>query len=143
MGTYVGPQPDVELKFTTPTPEETIVPRIDVPGNAVDLSPSPWEDLIETPDDVHIYRIDAPDPDATIVVSLSGNRPIQYKVDVIAPRRGKVGRQRIDGTTTLRAIAEVGSDTGTYLVYVRPLGKDLPKGSYFISAETSFSPTPR
>ncbi len=142
QGTFAGPVPGVESKFTIPTPEATVAPRIDTPGGAVDLSSVPWEDVIQNQDDVHIYRIDAIEARSTVIVSLSGDRPIQYKVDVIAPRRGKVGRQRIEGTVAVRAIAEVAEDTGTYLVYVRQVGKDLPKGSYFISAEMNPPPLP-
>lgn len=142
-GTFAGPVPGVESKFSTPTPEETVIPRIDAPGDAVDMSSIPWEDLFQTSEDLHVYRIEAAEVNSTIVISLSGVRPIQYKFDVMAPHRGMVGRQRIEGTVALRAIAEVGGDTGTYLVYVRPVGKDLPEGSYFISAEISPPPTPR
>jgi hypothetical protein len=123
------PEPD-------PRPEDPNEPN-DTPARATRLDPNPIEAAIGSFNDVDIYRVDVTERDMVLVISLSGPDLPRYKVDVVAPRSGSVGRQRFDGTVALRAIANVGSETGTYYVYVRGAGRELPRGTYFIAADVT------
>jgi hypothetical protein len=123
----------------TPTPIDTNEPN-DTPAFATQITANPIEAVINGPDDVDVYQVAVDQPNTTLVVTLTGPDPGRYKVDLIAPRGGKVGRQRIDGTVAVRAFADVGTETGTYLVYVRGAGPQMPRGPYFISADFSVLP---
>lgn len=107
----------------------------DVVGQATELSATPLDAAINRPDDVDVFAVEVDQTDVVLVVTLSAQQVARYKVDVFAPHGGKVGRQRIDGTVTVRALAEVGSDTGTYYVHVQRSGGDQPAGTYLISAD--------
>jgi len=154
------PDPALTRPTRVPTPRRTAVPREGVPGakpevvppeategpfdpnepndvvaQAVPIDANPLEAAIGGPADVDVYRFDVTTPDMLLVVTLSGAQANRYKLDVVGPRGANVGRQRLDGTVALRAIAEVGANTGTYYVYVRGVGRELPQGPYFISAD--------
>jgi hypothetical protein len=136
-GTFTGQRPGPIPP--EPRPEGTPPPDVNEPNDTIDratpLDASPIEAAIGGPDDVDVYRVDVSTPEMLLVVTLTGAQANRYKVDVVAPRGGVVGRQRLDGTVALRAIAEVGSNTGTYYVFVQGVGRELPKGPYFISAD--------
>jgi hypothetical protein len=87
-----------------------------------------------TPDDVDIFAVPVEEPDMALVVTLSGRPPAGYSIEIVGPRGGNVGRQRVDGTVTLRAVAEIGLDVGTYYVEVRRVGAVLVEGPYSIAA---------
>jgi hypothetical protein len=121
-------------KEPTEGPYDPFEPN-DVTGQATALSATPLDAAINYPTDVDVYRVQVDQTDVVLVVTLSAQQPGRYKVDVFAPRSGKVGRQRLDGTVTVRALADVGSETGTYYVYVQRAGNEIPQGTYVISAD--------
>jgi hypothetical protein len=88
---------------------------------------------LHSPDDVDVFAVPVEEPDVSLVVTLTGRQPGRYKLDIAAPRGGNVGRQRLDGTTALRSVADVGADLGTYYVYVRTVGALPPEGPYSIA----------
>jgi hypothetical protein len=140
-GTFVGtsrPEAPAEsgAEPTAEPPPDGNEPN-DTTAQASPLDAIPIEASIDRPDDVDVYRVDVSTPHMVLVVTLTGEQITRYKVDVVAPRGGTVGRQRLDGTVALRATADVGTSTGTYYVFVRGVGRDLPKGPYFISADVT------
>jgi hypothetical protein len=145
-GTFSGQNPEVIPPEPRPAgirPPPDVNEPNDTAARATPLDATPIEAAIGGPDDVDVYRIDVSTPETLLVVTLTGAQANRYKVDVVAPRGGTVGRQRLDGTVALRAIADVGANTGTYYVFVRGVGRELPKGPYFISADvTSPAVTP-
>jgi hypothetical protein len=133
-GTFVGVPPEVALPAPTEPVPDPNEPNDSI-GQASPLGASPIQGAIGGPGDVDVFRIDVAEANQLLVVTLSGAQANRYKLDVVAPRAGNVGRQRLEGTVAVRALAEVGSDTGSYYVYVRAVGRELPQGPYFISAE--------
>jgi hypothetical protein len=135
-GTLGGRSPGV-------VPPEPTEPALDAnepndqTADATPLDATPLEAAIGGPDDLDVYSVEVTTAGMVLVVSLTGPQTNRYRVDVIAPRGGTVGRQRMDGTVALRAIADVGSNTGTYYVLVRGVGRDLPQGPYFIAADVT------
>jgi hypothetical protein len=141
-GTFTGENPDILPPEPTEAPFDPNEPN-ETTAEAWPLDANPIEASIGGPDDVDVYSVDVPTPDMVLVVTLSGTQMNRYKVDVVSPRGATVGRQRMDGTVALRALADVRSDVGTYYVFVRGVGRDLPKGPYFIAADvTTPAPTP-
>jgi hypothetical protein len=145
-----SPFPRPELTETALARTETEEPYDpyepnDTPGQAAPLSATPLDAAINVPNDVDVFVVDVTQTDVVLVVTLNASQAGRYKVDVIAPRRGKVGRQRLDGTVTVRALADVGSETGLYYVYVQRSGALTPNGQYVISADftsPAVTPTP-
>jgi hypothetical protein len=121
-------------KEPTETPYDPNEPN-DVQGQATALSATPLDAAINSPTDVDVYAVVVDQTDVVLAVTLSGQQPGRYKVDLVAPRSGKVGRQRLDGTVTVRALADVGTETGTYYVFVQRAGNENPQGTYVISAD--------
>jgi hypothetical protein len=141
-GTFTGQNPDIVPPEPTEPAFDPNEPN-DTTARAVPIDVDPLEAAIGGPEDVDVYRVSVSTPDMLLVVTLSGPQANRYKVDVVSPRGGTVGRQRLDGTVALRAIADVGANTGTYYVLVRGVGRELPQGPYFISADvTSPAVTP-
>lgn len=118
----------------TETPVDVNEPN-DATAQATALSATPLDAAINGPNDVDVYAVAVSQTNVLLVVTLSGVDAPRYKVDVVGPRGIKVGRQRLDGTRTVRALADVGSDTGTYYVYVQGAGPEMPRGPYAISAD--------
>lgn len=135
-GTFTGPVDGLPTPEPEPRPFDPNEPN-DTPARATRIDPNPIEAAIGGFDDVDVYRVDVSQPNVLLVITLTGEQMTRYKVDVVAPRSGAVGRQRFDGTVALRALADVGLETGTYFVYVRGVGRELPKGPYFISADVT------
>jgi hypothetical protein len=135
-GTFVGPG---AARAATAAAEEAGDPNEpnDTTADATPLGASPLEAAIGGPEDVDVYRVDVATPQMLLVVTLTGAEASRYNVEVVGPRGGRVGRQRLDGTVALRAVAEIGPNTGAYFVFVRGVGRDLPKGPYFISADVA------
>jgi hypothetical protein len=141
-GTFTADNPAIVPPEPTEAPVDAYEPN-DVVGQAVELDVNPIEAAIGGPDDVDVYWVAVTTPNQLLVVTLTGPQANRYKMDVVAPRGRAVGRQRLDGTVALRAVADVGSTTGTYYVFVRGVGRELPNGPYFIAADvTSQAVTP-
>lgn len=132
-GTFVG-SAGSDRPEPTETPIDFNEPN-DTPNRATPLDAAPMDAYVNGPNDVDVYRFTVTLPNTRLVVTISGERVAGYKVDIVAPRSGKVGYQRFDGTVAMRGIADVGSETGTYLIYVNGVGSEPPEGPYFISAE--------
>src|SRR5207237_8585769 len=95
-GSFTGVgAPDSKLA-PTETPVDANEPN-DTPELATQISANPIPAYINGPDDVDVYQVAVDQTNVTLVVTLSGPDPARYKVDLVAPRSGKVGRQRIDG----------------------------------------------
>ena len=125
----------VEPKIVpTETPVDANEPN-DTVAQATTLSATPLDAAINSPEDVDVYKVSVTEPNVVLVVTLSGVDAARYKVDVVGPSGVKVGRQRLDGTRTVRGLADVGSETGTYYVYVQGAGREMPRGPYVISAD--------
>jgi hypothetical protein len=117
----------------------------DSPDQATPLSATPLDAAIDPANDVDVYAVTVDQTNVVLVVTVNAPQAGRYKVDVVAPRGGKVGRQRLDGTVTVRALADVGSETGLYYVYVQRAGSVTPTGQYVISADftsPAVTPTP-
>jgi hypothetical protein len=141
-GTFTADNPDIPPLEPTEPPFDPNEPNDSV-GQAIAIDVNPIEAAIGGPDDVDVYWVRVTTPGRLLVVTLSGAQANRHRVDVVAPGGGTVGRQRLDGTVALRAIADVGSTTGTYYVFVRGVGRELPQGPYFIAADvTSSAATP-
>jgi hypothetical protein len=89
---------------------------------------------LHAPEDVDVFAVRVDRPNLSLVVTLGGRPPGRYDLEVVGPRGGGQGRQRVDGTVTLRQVVDVGPDLGTYYVYVRAVGALPTQGPYFISA---------
>jgi hypothetical protein len=139
-GTFVGRDPDAAPPEPTAGPEDLNEPNDDV-DSAIPLDVNPVDGAIGGPDDVDVFRVEVTTPGVVLVVTLTGAQANRYKVDVVAPRGGNVGRQRLDGTVAVRAIADVGSSTGTYYVFVRGVGREPHQGPYFIAADVTSAVT--
>jgi hypothetical protein len=93
--------------------------------------------------DVDVFQIPVDEADMTLVVSLSGSTLGRYSLSLSSPTRGSAGRVRYDGTVTMRAVADIGSDTGIYYATVRTVGAVPPQGPYSIAATlVASAPTP-
>jgi hypothetical protein len=155
-GSFPNPQAGVTLTVPSPrtsAPRGTFIPRTvepkvvptetpidanepnDAPAQATGLSATPLDAAINGPGDTDVYQVAVSQTNVLLVVTISGIDAPRYKVDVIGPRGSKVGRQRLDGTRIVRALADVGSETGTYYVYVQGAGPEMPRGPYVISAD--------
>ena len=84
--------------------------------------------------DVFAIPLDGADADMVLVVTLNARTLGRYRLELRSPTRPNAGRIRFDGTTAMRAVADVGNDTGTYYAFVRTVGAVLPEGPYSISA---------
>jgi hypothetical protein len=141
-GTFLGGSQDPSKPEPTAGPEDLNEPNDDV-GLATPLDANPLDGAIGGPDDVDVFRVEVTTPRMVLVVTLTGADANRYKVDLVAPSGGNVGRQRLDGTVAVRAIADVGTSTGTYYVFVRGVGREPHQGPYFIAADvTSPAVTP-
>lgn len=138
-GTFIARTPGNGVG-PTETPIDTNEPN-DLPARATALSATPLDAAINGPNDTDIYAVSVTEPNVLLVVTISGVDAARYKVDVFGPRGTKVGRQRLDGTRTVRALADVGSETGTYYVYVQGAGREMPRGPYVISADFTLPAT--
>ncbi len=99
--------------------------------------------FISTLEDVDVFAIEVLEPKVDMIVTVSGSA--SYSVTITNPRGENVGRQRFEGTTAVRSIAAIGSDTGIYHVAVRSLGRNLAPGPYAIVATLALpleTPTP-
>ena len=93
--------------------------------------------------DVDVFKIPVAQRGMTLVVTLSGRTLNRYRLDMRSPTRPNVARLRYDGTTSIRAVAEVGADVGTYYAFVRTVGAPPPEGPYSLSASlVAPAPTP-
>lgn len=127
-------RPAIERPPPTETTDDPYEPN-DTPDRATPLESGPLTAFIWPVDDVDVYRVNVVETNVIMVVSVSGDRVARYKVDIVAPRSGKVGRQRLDGTVALRAVAEIGTETGPYFVYVRGAAPTGPITPYTIMVE--------
>lgn len=143
-GTFTGPGVERPEEFPEAGPTDSNEPN-DSQAEAVGLGATPLEGAIGAAADVDVFAVNVATPDVVLVVTLSDRQASRYQIEVVGPRGGKVGRQRLDGTTAMRALAEVGTEVGTYFVFVRSAGRELPQGPYFITADVTspmVTPTP-
>jgi hypothetical protein len=129
-------RPTPEPDYLEPNETEAQAETLPVGAELDDLT-------MHHPGDVDVFAIPVDEEDMALVVTLSGRTLGRYRLELRSPTRPNAGRIRFDGTTAMRAVADVGADVGTYYAFVRTVGAAPPEGPYSLSASlVAPAPTP-